>query len=239
MRLRTTLLASAAAALLLVPAAHAHVTLQPDQAAAGGFTRLDVRVPNEQDGASTVKVQVQLPDGFAFVSYEPVPGWKVDVKRTKPATPITTPFGEFDEQVSEITWTGDGTTGAIPPGAFQDFGLSLMVPGKEGDALTFKAVQTYSNGDVVRWIEAAPADGSEAEHPAPIVMVTAAAAEGHHAAATAAPAEPAAAAPAAAPAASEHGDDSQTLALVALIAAILGLAVGAVGVATARKARTA
>ena len=28
-------------------AAGAHVTLQPDQAPAGGFTRLDVRVPND------------------------------------------------------------------------------------------------------------------------------------------------------------------------------------------------
>ena len=43
----------------------------------------------------------------------------------------------------------------IPPGAFQDFGLSVQIPGKAGDKLTFKALQTYSNGEIVRWIGAA------------------------------------------------------------------------------------
>ena len=45
--MRRSILAAAAAALLLAPAAaQAHVTIQPDTAPAGGFTRLDVRVPN-------------------------------------------------------------------------------------------------------------------------------------------------------------------------------------------------
>ena len=52
--MRRSILAAAAAALLLAPAAaQAHVTLQPDTAPAGGFTRLDVRVPNERDDAGT------------------------------------------------------------------------------------------------------------------------------------------------------------------------------------------
>ena len=56
----------AAAALLAAPAAaQAHVTLQPNEAPAGGFTRLNVRVPTERDDASTTKVDLQLPDGFA------------------------------------------------------------------------------------------------------------------------------------------------------------------------------
>ncbi len=246
MNLRITL-AALAATLVLVPTASAHVTLQPGTAAAGSFTRLDVRVPNEQDGAGTVKVQLQLPDGFAFASYEQVPGWTVDVTRAKLATPIKTADGEITEGVTEITWTGDGTTGVIPPGAFQDFGLSVMVPGKEGDTLVFKAVQTYSNGDVVRWIEDAPADGSEAEHPAPTVAVTAGG-EDHHAAAAAPAAEAptattaaSAAAPAEGAATSSHdGDDStRTLAIVALIAGLIGMAAGGFGFAAARKARTA
>ena len=59
--------------LLAPAAAQAHVTLQPDTAPAGGFTRLDVRVPNERDDAGTTKVDVQLPPGFIAASYEPVP----------------------------------------------------------------------------------------------------------------------------------------------------------------------
>ena len=42
-----------------------------------------------------------------------------------------------------------------------------MPEGKAGDALTFKALQTYEDGDVVRWI--GPEDADE---PAPIVTLT-------------------------------------------------------------------
>ena len=67
--------ALAAALTLAVPAAAgAHVTVQPGTVPAGGFTRLDVRVPTERENASTTKVQLKLPDGFAEASYEPVPG---------------------------------------------------------------------------------------------------------------------------------------------------------------------
>ena len=52
----------------LPAAAGAHVTLQPTEAPAGGFARLDVRVPNERDDAATRKVAVQMPPGFASAS---------------------------------------------------------------------------------------------------------------------------------------------------------------------------
>ena len=141
--------AVATAALAAPAAAQAHVTLQPNEAAAGGFTRLDVRVPNERDDAATTKVRLQLPDGFAFASYEPVPGWKVNVEKGKLAEPVKTDDGDVSEGVKLITWS---SAKGIPAGAFEDFGLSVRVPGKAGDTLTFKAVQTYSNGEVVRWI---------------------------------------------------------------------------------------
>jgi uncharacterized protein YcnI len=63
-----------AGALAAPAAAQAHITLQPKTAVAGAYTVLDVRVPNERDKASTVKVDVRFPDGFAAVSYQPVPG---------------------------------------------------------------------------------------------------------------------------------------------------------------------
>jgi periplasmic copper chaperone A len=171
--IRTAAAALVAAALALPAAASAHVTLQPDTAPADGFTRLDVRVPNERDDAATVKVDVQLPPGFAFVSYEPRPGWEVTVKRERAAQPIEIEGGfEVDEEVRQITWSG----GRIGPGEFVDFGLSLRMPkGEAGDKLTFKALQTYEGGEVVRWI--GPEDADE---PAPIVTLTAAASGGGH-----------------------------------------------------------
>ena len=173
--MRTSVLAAALTGALLAPAAaQAHVTLQPNTGAAGSYTRLDVRVPNERDDASTQKIELQLPEGFASASYEPVPGWTVKVTKEKLATPIKTDDGEITEGVKTITWTADSEKDAIPPGAFQDFGLSVQIPGKAGDTLTFKALQTYTGGDVVRWIGA---EGSE--NPAPTVAVTAAAAGEH------------------------------------------------------------
>ena len=127
-------------------------TVQPDQAPAGGFTRLDVRVPNEREDAGTTKVDVQLPPGFVFVSYEPVPGWDVKVTKRKLAKPIEEHGEQITEEVGRVTWTGDGRTGIVKPGEFQDFGLSVGVPDKPGAKLTFKALQTYENGEVVRWI---------------------------------------------------------------------------------------
>ena len=102
--MRRSILAAAAAALLLAPAAaQAHVTIQPDTAPAGGFTRLDVRVPNERDDAATTKVDVQLPPGFISASYEPVPGWDAKVMMGKADKPIDAGDGlKSDTQVSRI-----------------------------------------------------------------------------------------------------------------------------------------
>jgi uncharacterized protein len=221
----TTLLASAALALALPATADAHVTLQPNEAAAGSFTRLDVRVPTERDDASTTKVDVQFPPGFAEASYEPVPGWNVKVTKEKLATPIKTDDGEVTEGVKQITWTAKSKADGIPPGAFQDFGLSVQVPGKAGDQLTFKALQTYSSGEVVRWIGAKGSDT-----PAPIVSVT----SDTSAAPAATPAATAAATPAA-----TSSDSSNGLAITALIVGILGLIAGVLALlASRRRVRT-
>jgi uncharacterized protein len=211
---RSILFASSAAMVVLLSAsiAQAHVTVQPDQADTEAFVVESVRVPNEQDDASTNKVAVQFPPGFAEVSFAPVPGWRVSVKKTKLDKPITTDEGEeLTEQVSEVTWSG----GKINPGEFQDFPVSLQMPAK-AQTLTFKATQTYDNGDVVRWI--GPPD---AEEPAPQVKVVAASDE-----AAATPAE----------SSNSNDDSSDTLAIIALIVGGLGLVAGIAALVTRRRA---
>ena len=216
-----------AAALLAPAAAQAHVTLNPRDAAASSFTKLDVRVPTERDDASTTKVEVLLPPGFVSASYQPQPGWSVKVSKTKLDTPVKTDDGEVTEQVSRITWTGTGKgVGKIGPGQFMDFPLSVQIPGKAGDTLTFKALQTYSDGQVVRWI------GSESsDHPAPTVQVTAAAGA-HEAAATATPV-PATSGGGASSGSGDSGSDG--LAIVALVVGALGLLAGGAALATGRR----
>ncbi len=226
--LRRTILTSAFAAAAIAPvAADAHVTLQPSSAAAGGFTRLDVRVPNERDDASTESVEVQFPDGFASASYEPVPGWTVKVTKRELATPIETDDGQITEGIDTITWTADSERDAIPPGAFRDFGLSLRIPDQPGGKLTFRSLQTYTSGEIVRWIGA---DGSD--NPAPIVTVTEEATGGEAAAAHEAPA-----ATAAPPAATSDDESGDTLPIIALIVGALGLVAGVAGLVASRRTR--
>ena len=216
--------AAAAGALAVPAAARAHVTVQPASAAAGAETVLAVRVPNERDDASTVKVDVRMPPGFASASWEAVPGWTVRAVKEKLATPIQTDDGPIDEQIGEIIWTAASRKDGIAPGEYRDFPLSVVIPGKPGQTLTFKALQTYSNGDVVRWIGAPDAD-----EPAPRVQLTAAsAASGSGGARQQANPSPA---PAAASSA-ETGAD--TLSIIALALGAIGLVVGGVALGVAR-----
>ena len=220
MRCRALAAATAAIALAVPAAAQAHVTLSPKEAPAEAFTVLDVRVPNERDDASTVKVQVQMPPGVVGVSYQPVPGWTTKVERATLDTPIETPDGPITEAVSTVTWTGSGRgDGAIGPGQFGSFPLSLQIPGKPGDVLTFKALQTYSDGEVVRWI-----GSPDSDEPAATVTVTAGGGEHATPAATAPDAD-----------AADDDGSSDTLAIVALIVGALGLLVGIAALATRRR----
>ena len=93
-----------------------------------------MRVPNEQEDAATNKVEVEMPDGFAFVSYEPVDGWSVDVKTEKLDEPIEAEGEEITEQVDTVTFTADDPAAAIQPGQFRDFGLSVGMPGRRRPA---------------------------------------------------------------------------------------------------------
>ena len=153
---------------LAVPAtAQAHVSLHPNTLPTGSGPTVQVRVPNETSDANTVKVDMQVPPGITELQPEPVPGWNARVINQKLAKPIKTDDGTITEEPSEVIWSaakGKGT----PPDEFQGFPLLISVPGKAGQVLSFKTVQTYSNGDVVRWIEA-----PDGEHPAPTVNVTA------------------------------------------------------------------
>ncbi len=166
---RITITATAALALLAPAAAQAHVSVHPNEVPTGSFATLDIRVPNESEDADTVKLAVQLPPGFADVSTESIPGWKVKVLTAKLAEPVQTDDGEVTEGVRQIVWTGSGAQGRIPPGQFLSFPISVQIPGEAGQTLTFKTLQYYDDGEVARWIGPPNSD-----NPAPDVDVTAA-----------------------------------------------------------------
>jgi uncharacterized protein YcnI len=206
-----------AASLVATPVAAAHVTLNPGEWEAGGFARFAIRVPNERDGAATTKVRVRFPEQVISASFQPVEGWKRTVKMTRLDEPIDDEGEQITERIDTVTWSG----GRIRPGEFQEFGVSFQVPEEQpGTELAFPAVQTYADGEIVRWI--GPPD---AEEPAPTVTVTAAASE-----------EDEAPVPAPTPAAGagagdeEEGGGSDTLSIVALLVAVAGLAIALVAI---------
>jgi uncharacterized protein YcnI len=153
-------------------AAGAHVEVVPGSAPKGSSEILSFSVPNEEQAANTVKVEVDLPtkSPIASVSTKPMPGWTVAVEKTKLAKPIQSDDGQVTEAVTKITWTATG--GGLTPGEFDLFTISAGPLPTNTSKLTFKAIQTYSDGTVVNWIEPTVKGAPEPEHPAPVLTLT-------------------------------------------------------------------
>ncbi|WP_405664576.1 YcnI family protein [Streptomyces sp. NBC_01166] len=221
---------AASTVLLLAGTASAHVSVQPQgEAAKGGYATVNFKVPNERDDASTVKLEVNFPTDhpLASVSPQPVPGWKIDVTKSKLAKPLEVHGKKINEAVSKVTWTADGS--GIEAGYFQQFPLSLGQLPEDADQLVFKALQTYSNKEVVRWIEEPTEGGEEPESPAPVLALTAPAADAHGATAAddkSGETEEAKETTASSDDASSSGTDS-----TARVLGIVGIVVGVAGVA--------
>lgn len=153
-------------------AASAHVTVAPETAAQGGYAALVFRVPNELDNANTVKVDVQLPADLplASVRVKPHPGWSYEIKKTKPSMPVEADGAKVTETVSEIIWTAEDQKAGIRPDEYDEFAVSAG-PLPKADSMVFKALQYYSNGEVVRWIQEQKPNAPEPERPAPVLKL--------------------------------------------------------------------
>jgi uncharacterized protein YcnI len=159
------LLSAGLAALVLAPLASAHVTMNPNEWAAGGFARFALRVPNESAEASTTKIVLKFPESVRSARFQPVEGWTRTVQTVELETPITDEDGnEITERFDTVTWEG----GEIKPGEFQEFGISIEIPDEAGTSISFPTVQTYSDGEISRWIGP---EGSD--EPAPAVLILA------------------------------------------------------------------
>ncbi|NML54023.1 YcnI family protein [Streptomyces sp. R302] len=226
---------AAASVVLLSGTAFAHVSVQPQgEAAKGGYATVNIKVPNERDNASTVKLEVNFPldHPLASVMPQPVPGWKTEVTKSKLDKPLTLHGKQINEAVSKVTWTADGSK--IGPGQFQQFPLSLGQLPEDADQLVLKAIQTYDNNEVVRWIEEQKGS-EEPQNPAPVLKLSAAGAD-HHGGGAAPTASASAAADA--KAGHEHGDGDHTETAsgsssdtTARVLGVVGILVGIAGVA--------
>ncbi|MFD8804676.1 YcnI family protein [Streptomyces sp. NPDC059597] len=222
--------------------ASAHVTVHPESYAEGATDGLlTFRVPNEEDGAATTKVQVFLPTDHPVlgVLVSPRDGWTAKVTTTKLKKPVKTDDGAITDAVSQITWTG----GKITAGHFQDFDVAFGQLPDDTDGLTFKTLQTYSDGKTVRWIEEPAPGDDEPENPAPTLKLTAkAAADGGGAAgagAGAAEGEPGSKGTAGATVKASGSDSTaRGLGIAGLVVGVLGLGAAAFTLLRGRSANS-
>jgi uncharacterized protein YcnI len=162
------------AVVLLPTAAFAHVTVQPASLPKGASdVVVGFAVPNETtNDASVVKLEIDFPTSTPIlgVQAQAIPGWSAAVETTSLPKPITTDDGQITEAVSKVTWTT--TADGYGPNQYMQFNvLAGTLPSKPSQ-LVFKAIQTYSDGTVVNWIEPTVKGTPAPEHPTPILKLT-------------------------------------------------------------------
>ena len=226
---RLAIVSAVAAGLTLIGAlpAAAHVRVTGDSTAPGSYSALTFRVPNESDTASTSKLSVQLPQDtpFASVRTRALPGWRAVLVTAPLPDPVEVNGATLTKAVRTVTWTAERGA-AIAPGQYQEFALSVG-PLPAGGEVLLPTTQTYSDGEVVRWDEPTPADGSEPEHPAPTLPVVAATTSGDAPSGSAAASVPSA------------DTGSRWLGGAALALAAVGTALAGLALRTARAGRPA
>ena len=201
--------------------ANAHVTINTlGPVTQGSFAKVGFSVPNERDDAGTVKLSVQLPQDqpLAFVSVQPVAGWEIETTTRTLDEPLEGEGSSITEVVDTVTWTATGDT-QIAPGEFELFWISAGQMPTDVTELAFPAVQTYSSGEEVAWIE----DTADAELPAPVLQLVPAAGGEDEEAVT--------------EATDDSDDGTDPLSIVALVVGALGLVAGVAALVSARRSR--
>jgi periplasmic copper chaperone A len=156
-----SLCAGGVLALAWTSVAGAHVTVHPNAIPSGAFVIVNVRVPNERTKTATTKVDVKFPAGTLSVRYQRMPGWRTKVTYRKLANPVRVSGQTVTTEADRVIWTATSRATALAPGQVIEFPISLGVPkGDSGTLVTFKALQTYSNGEVVRWIGVPSSDNA-------------------------------------------------------------------------------
>jgi uncharacterized protein YcnI len=151
-RLVQTVSIVGAVSLLAPAAALAHARVSPAVSLKGEQQLYSLAVPTEKENATTSKIVMTVPSGFAIDSFvPPPPGWTQRVSQA----------GSGEEAVvTQVTWTG----GKTPTG--QDSLFQFLAQPASAKTYTFLVQQTYSDGSIVNW------SGSESsDTPAPTIEV--------------------------------------------------------------------
>lgn len=225
-----------AALLATASPASAHVSVA-GEVHAGGNGAFTFTVPNERDDASTTTLQVQIPEDVPLGSLrtQPKPGWTVETTTRTLDEPVEVFGEEVTEVVDTITWTATGD--GIGIDQFDTFTVRGGPFPEDATEVAFNAVQTYSSGEEVPWIDEVVEGEEEPEHPTPVLQLLPPEDEEADAAAAPADDEADAATPADDAAAADDSDDDSGsgMATVSLVIAVAALGLAAFTFVSARK----
>ena len=165
-RLALALAAAALAVGALAAPAGAHTEIAPERAPAGSDTEFTMTLENERSDAGTVKVELYFPDGqqIPVLAVPDVGEWTGAPQGGPGGGP-----GTLGDPAPGITWQRPSGSPDDDP----ELKFTLRLPDRTG-VISMAVLQTYSNGDVDRWIEPWPAGTPEPDRPAPKIEVTAA-----------------------------------------------------------------
>ena len=140
--------------------AYAHISLDTPEAPALAYVRLAVRVLHGCEGAATVGLRMQLPDGVIAAKPMPKPNWELTAVSNPSSVNEGTTAGEHSAKghhgdapaVREVSWRAKAGEG-LPDAFYDEFVVYLRMPDTAGQTLYFPFVQECEGGKISRWIE--------------------------------------------------------------------------------------
>lgn len=146
-------------------AASAHVSVTPDEIAAGEHGVLTFSFAHGCEASPTTSLKITMPEGLASVAPTMDSDWTIDVERGA------------DGLVSAVTYTA---VSPVPIDLRGAVSMSIGLDEDTPDTLVFPVVQNCVEGST-EWTQIAE-DGEDPhslDNPAPVVTVTAAEGDGH------------------------------------------------------------
>jgi uncharacterized protein YcnI len=121
--------------------AHAHVVIDNPRAEAAANFRATFKVGHGCEGLPTKTLTIAIPEGVNQAKPMPKPGWTLNTKTEKLATPYEYHGKKVDTRVSEISWSG----GALADSHYDEFVVLIRTPERAGKVY-FKTTQLCAEG---------------------------------------------------------------------------------------------
>ncbi len=156
--------------LLGSPAVHAHAVLMPDEAMAGSYQRLAIKIGHGCKGSPTNSVTVEIPENVHLAKPMPKSGWQIKIEKEKLAAPYDSHGRLLTEDVARLTWSG----GELPDEYYDEFVFHVKLPDEPG-TFYFPVKQLCAEGEQY-WHQIPQHDAGHqhgsSEYPAPKLELT-------------------------------------------------------------------